>query len=382
MEFLQSWWLRLKPEPLTISTGERLRSVLAALLAVFATAALARLLPVGGSVWMVSAVGASSVLLFVLPSGPLSQPWPVIGGYLVSALAGVACARWIPYLPLAAALAVGLAILAMLWGRCVHPPGGAVALFAVLGGAPVRELGFGFVPLALVNALLLVSVAMVVNNLLPHRHYPRRPPVPEPAPTTSPAASPLVPSHEDVAAALAQYDHLVNISEDDLDGIVGHVTQRLFERAHGPLSVADVMWREAPSVATHASALAAWRLLRRHRLSTIVVTDGEQRLAGLVGINNFIDRAGPRGVMDLRARLGRFLLRKPRRDDSVAALMVPPVATARPDMHVAELAPYFGPQAAHSIPVVDGEQRYLGMVSASALIAALYRAGLQAAQHR
>jgi CBS domain-containing membrane protein len=367
-----AWWLRFKPEPVTVSTGERLRSGLAALLAVFATAAASLALPGGG--WLVTAVGASSVLLFVLPGGPLSQPWPVVGGYLVSALVGVSCARWVPQLPLAAALAVSLSILGMLWLRCVHPPGGAVALYAVLGGPPVHELGYGFVLMpVLANALLLVASALVVNNLLPHRHYPRRLPA-EPPPQAP--AMPLAPSHDDVSAALAQYDHLLDIGEEDLDAVVALATQRLLRRAYGPLTVADVMMPAAPSVRSDAAPRAAWRLLRRHRLPVIAVVDAEQRLQGLVGIDDFLDRAGARGPQDLRRRLGRLLLRGAGGAERVAALMVPPVATPRPDMHVAELMPYLGPRGGQGIPVVDRAHRYLGMVSPGALVAALYRAGL------
>jgi CBS domain-containing membrane protein len=373
----QSWWPRFRPDPVTISTGERLRSGLAAMVAVFATAALSQLLP-GQGIWMLAAVGASSVLLFVLPSGPLSQPWPVVGGYVVSALAGVTCARWIPHLPLAGALAVSAAILAMLWLRCVHPPGGAVALYAVLGGDAVHALGYQFVLLpALANALLLVAAALVVNNLLPHRHYPRRPPAPTQT-ARSPAAS-LVPSHRDVAEALARYDHLLDISEEDLDAIVGELTRRLFEGAYGPLKVADVMVAGAPSVRADAPTLTAWRALRRHRLPAIAVVDGDNRLVGLVGMNDFLDRSGARGPRDLRGRLARYLLHNTGRDNTVAALMVPPVVTARADMHVAELIPWFGPHACHSIPVVNRAYQYVGMVSGAAMIAALYRARVAAA---
>lgn len=375
MGFWQTWWLRFKPDPVTISTGERLRSGLAALLAVFATAALSLALPGDGS-WMVAAVGASSVLLFVLPSGPLSQPWPVIGGYLVSALVGVTCARWVPHLPLAAALAVSISILGMLWLRCVHPPGGAVALYAVLGGAPIHALGYHFVLVpVLTNALLLVAAALVVNNLLPHRHYPRRLPGAAAPPAPAPARS-LVPGHDDVAAALAQYDHLLDISEEDLDGIVSLVTQRVFERTYGPLTVADVMSAEAPSVRADAPSLTAWRVLRRHRLPVVAVVDAANRLLGLVGINDFIDRSGARGARDLRRRIARYLLHNMGRDNTVAALMVPPVMTARADMHIAELIPYFGPHGGHSIPVVNRAHQYVGMVSPAAMVAALYRARL------
>jgi len=87
---------------------------------------------------IVASVGAGAVLLFAVPHGVLSQPWPAIGGHLISAIIGVSCVQWIEIPWLAAA--VGLAVLAMHYARCLHPPGGATALVAVIGGADIHAL--------------------------------------------------------------------------------------------------------------------------------------------------------------------------------------------------------------------------------------------------
>ncbi len=144
-------------------------------------------LPDSGAPAVVASMGASAVLLFGVPRGPLSQPWPVIGGHGVSALIGVACARAIPHAPTAAGAAVGLAIGAMLVCRCLHPPGGATAFTAVMGGSAIEQLGFGFVLFpVLPNALVLVGLAVLLNGPFPARRYPARfgaaPPPPPPPP--------------------------------------------------------------------------------------------------------------------------------------------------------------------------------------------------------
>ena len=56
-----------------------------------------------GGVLAIASMGASAVLLFAAPHGALSQPWPVLGGHLVSALIGVTCARWLGTDPMLAA---------------------------------------------------------------------------------------------------------------------------------------------------------------------------------------------------------------------------------------------------------------------------------------
>lgn len=50
--------------------------------------------------------------------------------------------------------------------RCLHPPSGAVALTAVLGGPAVHDLGYGFLlwPVA-GNSLILLALALLYNNM-------------------------------------------------------------------------------------------------------------------------------------------------------------------------------------------------------------------------
>lgn len=126
-----------------------------------------------GSAGLVSSMGASAVLLFAVPHGQLSQPWPVFGGHLVSALVGVASAKLVTPPLLAAAVAVALAISAMYYLRCIHPPGGATALTAVAGGETVRALGFNYILTpVLLNVLIILVVAFLFNFPFTWRRYP------------------------------------------------------------------------------------------------------------------------------------------------------------------------------------------------------------------
>ena len=122
---------------------------------------------------IVASMGASAVLLFAVPHGPLSQPWALGCGHLVSAVIGVSCYLLISNLFIAAATAVGLAITAMYYLRCIHPPGGATALTAVMAGSGVHSLGYQylFTPV-LVNVVVIFVVAIVFNFLFHWRRYP------------------------------------------------------------------------------------------------------------------------------------------------------------------------------------------------------------------
>lgn len=126
-----------------------------------------------GAAWIAASMGASAVLLFAVPHGPLSQPWPVFGGHLIAALLGVTCAWLIRDTLLASAGAVALTILAMQYLRCIHPPGGATALAAVVGGEGIRALGYMYVVTpVLLNVLILLLLAVALNYPFPWRRYP------------------------------------------------------------------------------------------------------------------------------------------------------------------------------------------------------------------
>ena len=123
---------------------------------------------------LIGSFGASAVLVYGAIKSPLAQPRNLIGGHILSGLVGVACYQmfwetiWI-----AAALAVSLAIVVMLATKTLHPPGGATALIAVIGGAKIHNLGFlyALIP-AGAGALILLLVALLVNNISKNRKYP------------------------------------------------------------------------------------------------------------------------------------------------------------------------------------------------------------------
>jgi CBS-domain-containing membrane protein len=167
----------------------------------------------------VASMGASAVLLFAAPHGALSQPWPVLGGHLISALVGVTCARWLGHEPmLAASLAVALSIAAMYSLRCLHPPGGATALYAVLGGDAVHALGYGYLASpVLINVAVLVSVAVLFNYPFAWRRYPQTWHQRTQA-AVLPAEKRMIP-HSSLVYALSQIDTFVDVSEDDLQRI-------------------------------------------------------------------------------------------------------------------------------------------------------------------
>lgn len=174
-------------------------------------------LPGDSAVAVVASMGASAVLLFAAPHGQLSQPWPVIAGHGISALIGVGCAHAISHPLIAAASAVGLAIGAMQQFKCIHPPGGATALTAVLGGTAIHQLGFKFVLFpVLTNAVAMVLLAVILNSAFKWRRYPAIFNQAPHRPSLTSREDPPLPTHEEIIVAIKSLDSFVDISEEDL----------------------------------------------------------------------------------------------------------------------------------------------------------------------
>ncbi|MGE0081579.1 MAG: HPP family protein [Thiohalomonadaceae bacterium] len=211
LERLLGW---LGAERIAVSHGERIISAVGGFVALMGVLAISRgMLDAQGAVAMVASMGATAVLIFAVPHGTLSQPWSVLGGHGVSALIGVACAMGIDDALVAAPLAAGLAIAAMHYLRCMHPPGGATALTAVLGGEAVQSLGFQFVLTpVLLNAVVLLAYGVAFNAPFPWRRYPAWL-------APRPKAEPREPeglATADLEWALRQMDSYIDVSEDDL----------------------------------------------------------------------------------------------------------------------------------------------------------------------
>ncbi|ATX81107.1 HPP family protein [Mariprofundus ferrinatatus] len=196
------------------SHAEKLISGLGGFIAIFMIILISYTILGEDAYLIVASMGAATVLLFAVPHGPLSQPWPLFGGNLLSAIIGVICAKFVPDAFIAAGLAVGIAIAVMYYLKCIHPPGGATALSAVVGGASVEQLGYMYVVTpVLLNVLVIFTVALIFNYLFKWRRYP--------ASLTTPATAPATTSfsHEGIAHALQQIDSFIDVSEDDLNRI-------------------------------------------------------------------------------------------------------------------------------------------------------------------
>lgn len=364
-----------------LSAGEKLRSTLAAFVAILAVGHLSNLFLGGtGLVVMVASMGASAVLLFAVPHSPLTQPWPLVGGTLISTFIGITCANLVSDHWLAGALAVSLSVLAMYATQSLHPPGGAMALLAVLGGESIRAEGYGFLlaPVGL-NLLIILAAALLINNLLPGHRYPARPVSKLDKKHRHRDLTPLARlglDRDDLHAALRDLDIYLDVSEDDLIQVYDRAGTHAFRRKMGNITCADIMSRDLATAVYGTDLEEVWARLRYHRVKAIPVVDSFQRVIGIVTMVDFLKRAHLKTYETFEEKLVKFIRRTPGihsdKPEVVGQIMATPVMTVRADMHIFELVPLLSDKGLHHVPVVDEKARLVGMVTHTDLIAALY----------
>ncbi|MHB1115415.1 HPP family protein [Sideroxydans sp.] len=208
--------------------AERLRSGFAGGLGIFLLAWALHLLPQPDlPLLLLGSMAASAVLLYAVPHSPLAQPWNLIGGHLISALAGWVTISFVHDPLTAAGVAVGSAIFLMYVLDCLHPPGAATALTLVLGATQFLQMGAGWtLTIVGANAFISLLLALTINNALPRRHYPQAPA----APIKPPPAIRVLPEQQDIEWALAQEDSMLDISADDLTGLFNEAQRRAQSR--------------------------------------------------------------------------------------------------------------------------------------------------------
>lgn len=229
MSSLPHWCRHFLPDPVQISFREQLRSSLGALIGILFTAAVAYFFvgEMEGLPLLVAPLGASAVLLFGVPASPLAQPWALIGGNLVGAVTGVSCACLISMPLVAAAVAVAVTVLLMFVLRCVHPPSGAVAMTAVLGGTAIHALGYAFVLFPVgINSIALLASAIIYHRLTGHS-YPHRASIRTPSPGHE--ATGMI-TRTDLDAMLRSRNEILDVDAGDLEWMLEELARESHRR--------------------------------------------------------------------------------------------------------------------------------------------------------
>jgi CBS domain-containing membrane protein len=362
------------PQASPLSHREKIRTALVSGVAIFLTGWLSSLTIDGGGLkTLLASMGASAVILFAMPHSPVARPWPLVGGHLISASVGILCARWIPQLWVAAAVAVGLSIFAMHLARCLHPPGGASALIPVLGGESVKALGFQFLlmPLSL-NLAVMLTIALVYRRLL----LPK-PLAPQAGLHGGRPTERLGIQTDDLRAALSEMDEFIDVGETELNAIYKLATAHAFRRNFGETTAAEAMTPNPLAVEFGTELEEAWSLMQKHRIKALPVIDRGRHVIGIVTQSDFFRLARSKEFNSLGSKLKELIKASTtvtsNKPEVVGQIMNSPALNAGHSQPLGELARLLTERGIHQLPVVDERNKLVGLITQTDLIAALYR---------
>lgn len=319
--------------------------------------------------WLVAPFGASAVLIYAVPNSPLAQPFSVVVGNTVSALVALAVLAALPPADWLVPVAVGLAILAMLAVRALHPPGGAVALFVAMG-----HPGLGVVPEIAVGSAALMVLGMAWNRAV-GRVYPFRQPAQpgvhgtrDPAPQVRIGLDPV-----DLAEILEANRQSANLGVADLARLVGAAEQAAAARRMEGFTCADIMSRDLVTVGPDAPLGEVADHFRKRGFTSLPVVDKEERLLGVIFQLDLIRRAREdafRLHRSLLAALVRLIDDHRAKAPLAQDIMQTAVQRVTPLTPVGALLPMLADGGTEAVPVVVGP-RIVGIVTRTDLVSAL-----------
>ena len=358
MSYTQSDWLNfLKPNYKVLPVKERILSGVGALCGLAISSLISWYVLGGINAWYIAPMGASSVLLFAVPNSPLAQPWNVIIGNILAGVIGVTCTQLLADSTTAFSLAVGFAIFMMMTTDSLHPPSGAVAITAVLGGDAVHCLGFHFILYpVLLNSILLLVFAVFFNRLI-GRHYPLTAHLNErskdPTPTQKVSIQP-----KDIEYALDHHTELLDISQYDLEKIILQAQVHANERSMSTFVCQDIMSRDVIRLHDEDDIYQALDKFKSVNLMSLPVVNAQEKLVGTLALYEVVEWF--KGATDPRNSWQHY----------VKQIMSRRVVTVEPSQPIQDLVPYFVEKSFNYIPVVE-QERLIGIVSRADMIAAL-----------
>ncbi|MBU3640438.1 HPP family protein [Polynucleobacter sp. Fuers-14] len=329
--------------------------------------------------WAMASLGASALLVFVLPSSPMAQPKAVIGGNIVSALVGVTCAILIPDPRLGMPIAIGVSILGMLFFKCLHAPAAATALSAILGH--IVTYRFALFPV-LMDSLLLV-LAGIFYNRITGKQYPHTEKSPGNISSKSPSAETmsLIEDKNAIAQVLAKYKEFIDINPGDLANIIRDVELHAYQQKLKSITCSAIMSSPVISVEMATPLEEAWIRIRKNHIKSLPVVDRNDRIVGIITLEHFLKYAAVDFDKTFGQRLQGFMRQSFSRasvklsdayPNAVGQVMQKTVRVISTNRNLLDLVTIFEGDGHHHLPVIDEHQKLAGMITQSDFVRAIH----------
>ena len=325
--------------------------------------------------WAMASLGASALLVFVLPSSPMAQPKAVIGGNLIAALVGVSCAILIPDVRISMPLAIGISILGMLYFNCLHAPAAATALSAVLGH--IITFRYALFPV-LIDSILLV-IAGILYNKATYKKYPH--------PQNLQNSSSKIPVNNQygdelaINQALSKYKEFIDINSGDLANIINQVELHAYEQRLKAITCSDIMTQPIITVEMATPLEIAWKQIRENHIKALPVVDKNSRVVGIITLEDFLRSAAVDFHQSFGQRLKGFMRNGFKQThsnfndaypNSVGQIMQKPVRVISSNRNVLDLVGIFEGDGHHHLPVIDENKLLVGIITQSDFVRAIH----------
>jgi CBS domain-containing membrane protein len=115
----------------------------------------------------------------------------------------------------------------------------------------------------------------------------------------------------------------------------------------------------------------AWALMRTRKIKALPVVDGQRLVTGIVTVADFMRLANLDVHDGLGRRLRALVMGRGDQPGTVGEIMTQPVQVARMDQHAMDLVPLFSHGGHHHSPIVDAEERLVGVITQTDLVRTL-----------
>jgi len=153
-----------------------------------------------------------------------------------------------------------------------------------------------------------------------------------------------------------------------------------YRRRFGVITCADIMSKDVITLEYATELEVAWKLMRQHQVHALPVLNSVRRVIGIVSQSDFLRHRELDNYKTMAEKFRHFISRTRHthsdKPEAVGQIMTQHVKTARNTTPIIELVPLMANSGLHHIPVVNEENRFVGIVTQSDLVAALYESRL------
>ena len=226
----------------------------------------------------------------------------------------------------------------------------------------------------------MLVMAIAINRWVLRHEYPT---VPHPADNKKHKHSTIIQpsqrtgiSEQDLEQALENMDMFMDVSTGDLSKLFTDAQMQSFKRYRGNITCADIMVKNILTVEYGTEVEEAWKIMHSEKLKAMPVIDRARRVIGIITWNDFFKFINVGANETFQEKFRAFIRRTPDvstdKPESVGHIMTSSVSVLPESTHIADLIPLMSNQGYRQIPIVNNENRLVGMVYQANLIAALY----------